>query len=402
MRLAARLLLMTAVAAGAGPAGTAQTPPKPKDKTAPGDPAPLLKAVAPPAGGVRVRLPAAEGVFGDHYNTYTVTGEVPLAKKKKTDKAETVPVRVRFDNSPFALARVTEAKWKGWGYEVPKNGPVVLPELILPASQVAPKAAKGADVRVRIPNVKLSVVRTLDDSDTVFGCDLDLAVGVLNLLADPKATEPRVYFADKLVEFTAPAAAVARPGTDAPPPPDPKVSADPALVPAGTAPYDLKTADPPFLSLNGKSKYKTAAGGEVTVQYSVSSVLNWSQGVTITHGTALGCGVEFDEDKPLATVSAKALKGTACAGVVKELRLGLLTGPGLKAPKDLVLKDIPVVVLRNDSAHHVTFGAKFVEKYFADAVYTAADERLYGRVKPDLLFDPKTRPADPKPPAKKP
>ena len=47
-----------------------------------------------------------------------------------------------------------------------------------------------------------------------------------------------------------------------------------------------------------------------------------------------------------------------------------------------------------DSTHLVMVGPNFVNKYFPDAVYTVGPDgglKLYGRVSPDLLHDPKPR-----------
>ena len=85
-------------------------------------------------------------------------------------------------------------------------------------------------------------------------------------------------------------------------------------------------------------------------------------------------------------------------GKIKELRLGLYTGTGLKVQKDLVLKDLAVVVDKNASEGYVWLGPKFMETYFKDGVYACGTDgiwKLNGRCDPELLFDIKTRPKKP-------
>ena len=77
-------------------------------------------------------------------------------------------------------------------------------------------------------------------------------------------------------------------------------------------------------------------------------------------------------------------------GTVSELRLGLQTGPGFKAQKDFVLKDVPVYVNDDKTSAAVWLGPRFVEKYFTDGVYGYGADggwRLHGRVKPEDLDD---------------
>jgi hypothetical protein len=354
------------------------------------DPAPLLKPVAPPAGQVRVRVPVAE----DKTTFMQFKAVVPTPKGKDGKTAE---AKVMLDTLPLTPV-VTLKTWERWGFEVPPNRTGVIPELVIPAGQLAPNLPKGRDVELRLTNVKVEIREPGMGQDPTWGHDLRLSLRELTKGAD-RAAEPRVYFADKFVELTAPAAAVKKldAGPDALP--DPAVDPDAALVPVA-GPHTAQTQQLPpvfaFASVNGHTAYKTAAGKAETVNAGVASTFNWwgGSGVMLTMNTARGCGVELTDEK--ADDGGKAV-----VGKVKELRLGVLTGPGLKAPRDVVLKDLKVFVSDDESAAYVLLGTRFIEDHFADAVYGCGPDgawRFHARVKPDLLQDVKTRTPPPKKP----
>jgi hypothetical protein len=111
----------------------------------------------------------------------------------------------------------------------------------------------------------------------------------------------------------------------------------------------------------------------------------------MTVHTARGCDVEFTPPEGMDWGSVE--------GKVKELRLGVFAGPGLRAQKDFVLKDVKVVVYNQDSYGFVYLGPRFVEEYFKDGVFGCGPDgvwRLHGRVKTELLEDLKTRTPPPK------
>ena len=73
---------------------------------------------------------------------------------------------------------------------------------------------------------------------------------------------------------------------------------------------------------------------------------------------------------------------------------------GMKTVKDLVIRDLEVSVDKNLSPGYMLIGQKFIDAYYADAVYTYGGDgwKLHGRINPDMLFDIKTRKPDPKKP----
>jgi hypothetical protein len=85
-------------------------------------------------------------------------------------------------------------------------------------------------------------------------------------------------------------------------------------------------------------------------------------------------------------------------GKVKELRLGIMTGPGLKTQKDIVIQDLTVWIDKSNSGHFVWLGPQFLSTYLKDDVLACGPDgmwQLHGRIKPDLLQDIKTRPKKP-------
>ena len=199
MRIPRRFALLTAAVAVAALAASAAD-----------EPAPLLKPVTPPAERVRVRVQTSEEKSG----FYHFAARIPKAKGKK---GETEEVAVAFECRP-GKSYVTAKKWQSWGYEVGPNRTGVLPELVIPATQLAPKVSRGLDVEVKIASVRLEIIEPPGGADTVVGCDLLLAMNDLTRNAD-RAYEPRLYFADQFLEFTVPSGAVKRLGTGNEPPP---------------------------------------------------------------------------------------------------------------------------------------------------------------------------------------
>ena len=333
----------------------------------------------------------------DTSNTFTDSqfkARVPRAKSKT---GETIDVTVAFDTLP-GKSHVSTKKWKSWGYEVPTNKVGVLPEIVIPATQLAPKPSKGRDAEVRLPAISLEIVDPPAGSDLIYGSDLYIRLSELTKNAD-RTFEPRFYYGDKFLELTVPGGAVKRPGTGDDTAAEPAVNADAKLVPV-SGPMVVRGAPVfAFASINGLTQYKTPDGKFETVNVGVSSNTNWQGGIMVTIGTARGCGLDIEQAKETTGTAATAETQVSPAKV-KEFRLAFQTGAGFKNQKDLVLKDVTVHVDKTNSGHFVWLGSKFVNEHFTDGVYgwtSDGNYRLLGRVKPDLLQDVKTRT-----PAKKP
>ena len=364
------------------------------------EPAPLLKPVVPPGNGLRVRIPATFGTA----KVMSLSAQVPNGKKK----GELIDVTVAYSSLPEPSS-VSAKRLEEWGYTVPKGlREFVLPELLIPASQIAPKPKekdqkikekdKGSDVVVRLTNVKLAVVHDAASANgSIFFCDMCLSVNSL-FLDRERTMEPRLSFGDKFMELTVPPTVVKRLGTDNLVPPEVTVSGDTKLVPVVGA-TTMRNGIPAFASasINGLDSYKLANGSSVPVRVAVSSIGNGIEGVTVTIGLARGVKIEVDQaDTGMLAIGAEA-KTVFIPGKIKELRLGVLTGPGLKTPKEFVLTDLPVLVDRSQSDGYLLLSQKFLDAHFADAVYANGGDgwKLHGRVDPELLFDPKPK-IDPK------
>jgi hypothetical protein len=341
-------------------------------------PAPLVKPVTPSANSVRLRVP----VISDVQTSSKLKAQLPRPKGKK---GEVIDVKVLIDTLPNK-GLVGLSTWKDWGFEVPANRLGVIPELIIPAAQLAPNI-KERDTELRLTNVKVHIVEPAAGEDAVYGkCDLWLSLR--DLYGGPereRVAEPRFYFGDKFIELTAPGAAVKKLNTGEPTLPEPQATSG-ELVPAMGTINSTGWLAFSFASINGVTRYTTPQGKMESVNVGVSSITNYPPpGVLLTLNTARGCGV---------TLEKQPGDGEMVPGKVKEFRIGLLTGPGFKAQKDLVIKDLPVVVVNDKTQSAVWLGAAFIDTYFTDAVYGCGSDgvwRLHGRVKADLLEDIKTR-----------
>ena len=353
------------------------------------DAPPLLKPVNPVGTQVRVRLPVEGGLP----KSMQLAGQVPRGRKNANDPKGMIDVTVAIDSLP-GPSYVSVARLKEWGYIVPQNKEFFLPELLLTATQLAPKAAKGHDVIVRYTNVKLRVVETPAAGDgSIFFSDLCLSASGL-YPAGERTMQPRLSFADKFVEMTVPGTIVKRLNTDNLPVPQVTATEDATLITAA-GPIVMRRGMPVFAyaAVNGKEMYLTANKMAVPVNVGVASINNTEVGIIITNGLAIGCDVELGKDVVAATGAGS--KSEFLPGKIKELRLGLMTGPGLKTPKDLVLKDVAVKVDKYSSDGFVFLGQKFIETHFKDGVYATEPNgnwKLHGRVAPATLADIKTRP----------
>jgi hypothetical protein len=353
----------------------------------------LLKAVNPPSSSIRVRVPVAAGL---PLTDAQIKGQVPKAKKK----SELVDVTFAFDTLP-GKSMVAAKKWQSWGYDIPANKVGVLPELVIPATQIAPKVTKGGrDVEVRITSLSLEIVDPPGGMEQVYGSDLYIRLNDITKNAD-RAFEPRFYFGDKTLELTVPNSAIKRLGTGDDTPPEPAVNSDNTLVMASGAMSAAKgTPMFNFASINGLTQYKLPDGKMETVNVGVSSNTNWPGGIMMTIGTARGCGVEMENGKDL-TGTGTTFETQIAKGKLKEFRLGFLTGAGFKTQNDFVLKDVTVYVDKNNSGHFVWLGNKFVNEYLHDGIYSGGADgswKTLGRIKPEFLQDIKTRMPPPKKP----
>ncbi|MCE9565631.1 MAG: hypothetical protein K8U57_26715 [Planctomycetes bacterium] len=355
------------------------------------EPAPLLKPVTPPMTSTRVRVQTSD----EKPEFFHITARIPDQKKKDT----MIDVVVAFDSLP-GKAFVAMKKWKSWGFEVPANRTGTIPELIITGSQVIPKLSKGRDTEIRLTNVKVEIVEPPADGDTILLCDMMLPINELTKGAD-RAFETRMYFGDKFMEFTVPNAMVKRLGTgDDAPLPEPGITTDKDLI-AATGPSTLYHGVPTFTfaSIDGQQTYKLPDGKSETINVGVASTMNWQDGILMTIGTARGLGLTVDQGKDLKGIGAgfDAMVGKA---KLKEFRLAFVTGPTGKVQKDLVLKDVTVIVDKNNSNHFVWIGPRFLEANFTDPVYacdSAGVWKLSGRLKPEALQDIKTRTPPKKP-----
>jgi hypothetical protein len=350
------------------------------------EPGPLLKPVVPSSTNTRVRIPVIE----ERGTTMQFKAQIPKGKAKK---GETIDIVVGIETLP-GPSYVSSKLWESWGYEVPPNRTAILKEITIPAWQIAPKTTKGQDVMIKIPSIAMEIIEPPGGADKVRGCDIFLTLKELTKGAD-RNFETRFYFPDKYFELSVPSGSVKRPGTGDVGPADPEVTKDSELV-VVAAPMAFRGM-PLFAysSINGLTQYKTPEGKIELVNAGVSSTNDWPTGVLMTMGTARGCGVEMEKEdvKGLgATFETRAVKGK-----VKELRLGVITGPG-KTQKDIVIQDLTVYVDKANSGHFVWLGPRFMDAYLKDHVYACGTDgmwQLHGRIKPDLLMDIKTRPKKP-------
>src|SRR5579872_3895946 len=315
----------------------------------------LLKPVVPPSTSIRVRIPVLE----ERTTTMQFKALIPKGPKATGKKGDTIEVTVGIESLP-GPSYVSAKHWESWGYEVTPNKTAVLPELTIPAAQIAPKASKS-DVQVKMPPMTLEIIDPPGGTETVRGCDLFLSIRELTKNND-RTFETRFYFQDKFLELTVPAGSVKRLGTGEEPPSDPSITQDPELVVVAGPTVIRGSPVMAYSAVNGLTQYKTPDGKTERVNAGISSTNDWPMGVLMTMGTARGCGVELDQEKDEkglgATFETRVIKGK-----VKELRLGVMTGLGLKTQKDIVIQDLPVYVDKSNSGHFVWLGPRFLDAY---------------------------------------
>jgi hypothetical protein len=365
-------------------------------------PAPILKAVVPPAGQARVRVP----ITGDPKTPYRIRAQVPKPGK---GKAAGEPVEIVVGINTGKRTAATTAMVKSWGYTPGPDKHVTLPELVLVGYQIAPAPKKGKDdkkdkdsakeagkpeVLARIPGFRVECLDVVaEGTDKVLGSDL--LVGVHDLTkGQDRFHDPRLYYTDKFLDLTFDAKMVKR----LPMPSgeeidlDPPSKADPKLA-VVVAPLDNRKG-PVFktASFNGVDQIKNMLGQTEPVNVMVTAATTIDTGLIMSYGLALDLKLTLDPEKERKDFLTLDKKGKFIGTTVKEMRIAVLTGKDYKVAKDVVIKDLEVVVDTGDSAHYAMVGPNFVNKYFPDAIYTTGADgqlKLYGRVVPDLLHDPK-------------
>jgi hypothetical protein len=232
---------------------------------------------------------------------------------------------------------------------------------------------KGRDIEYRLKDIKVSLYEAPGGDKAGISNHLGISVSMLTNNSDA-LLEPRVHFADRYIELSAPNGSLKKLNTGEPTSPAPQLTTDEKLV-ASVIPMNSNAFS--FMTVNGQSQYI-----RIEKLYTVSAILTNGSGIQISMpvNMARGCGVEMDERET--------------TGKVRELRFGPVSGPNIKGQKDFVLRDITIPINKNEEAYTLWVSAQFVEEYFKDGVFGCSSDgvwRLHGRVKPDLLEDIKTR-----------
>jgi len=336
------------------------------------DPPPLLKPVAGTSAAPRLRFPFA--VPKNQPPDAQFKALIPKPKGKKGEYTE-----ILLSVSPYVSGTGhSTQQWKAWGFEVPADRLGVLPELVIPGAQLGTaKGAKGRDAEFRVTNLKVQLGEAPGGEKAGISNALTVPLSVLTGGND-RAAEPRFYMSDRFLELSAPAKAVRKLDTSNVPLGE-VTGTDDAKLKAATIPMTGAAFN--YVSVNGFTQYLRPNG---TPERVVGYLLVGTGGgdIVMTVPMARGCAAQLD--KEIEPTSA----------VVKELRIGPITGPDLKGQRDFVLRDVRVTISNNESASVVYFGPVFVEKYFKDGINACGPDgvwRLHGRVKPEDTDDVKTR-----------
>jgi hypothetical protein len=336
------------------------------------DPPPLLKPLAGTSAAPRLRFPFA----GPKNQTPDAQFKalIPKPKGKKGEYTEIV-----LWVSPY-VANIghTTQQWKAWGFEVPADRLAVLPELVIPGAQTgAAKGAKGRDAEFRVTNLKVQLAEAPGGDTGGISNALTIPLSALTGGND-RGAEPRFHMADRFLELSAPAKAVKKLDT----------SDVPLGEVTGTDDAKLKVAAIPttgsvfnYVSVNGFTQYVRPNGNPERVA-GYLLVGTGGSDIIMTVPVARGCDTQLDKE------------AGPTSAIVKELRVGPITGPNLKGQRDFVLRDVKVTVSANESASVIYFGPQFIEKHFKDAIFACGSDgvwKLHGRVKPEATEDIKTR-----------
>ena len=343
---------------------------------------PLLKAVTAPAGQVRVRVPLTEG----EKLAIQMRGQVPNPKKK----GEYIDCSAALDTMNKSV--VTSKMLEKWGYK-PMGMTFVLPELLLSGNQVGAKSGK-TDLFFRVQNLKFDVVEmSPDGTDQLFGADM--IVNLPDVLRSASRThEARFNFPDRFLDMSVPQMAVKRPGTGDELLPEPTPSDDPKLTvvacPLSLTPGLSFTGS----SINGQDTFTMPSGKVQPVTPFLASATHGGSGIIMNIGMARALKLDVDLTKEAVKGSSTDKRLRLIEYTVKELRLGTMTGPGLKTPQDLVFTDVPIWIETTESEPMMWIGYPFLVKHFKDGVlaYTADGKAaMHGRVAPELLQAPRVK-----------
>jgi hypothetical protein len=288
---------------------------------------------------------------------------------------------------------VSAKKWRHWGFEVPPPGKkAILPELLIPAIQLLPVRQQSQDVWIRLTQVPVELIDLPGDADTILGSDMLLSVSDLTRHAEHR-WQPHFHLGELYLDLTVPIGQI-RPRDSQEVRRGSQVIADTKKYPAVAAvipPKGLPIFT--YVALNGKSRYSLPDGQIMPVRGVVASVLHCPGGIAMTVGAARGCGLDFHPDKVPGL--GTNFKTTLAKAHLQELRLEVFLAPDYTTSRDVLLKDLDVWVDLHDSDHLVWFGPQFWRQHFVEPIYACGPDgtwKLYGRVAPHLLVDPRTRP----------
>ncbi|MEJ5276375.1 MAG: hypothetical protein WHU94_10735 [Thermogemmata sp.] len=358
------------------------------------------KPVTPPTGAVRVRIPLTDEKTGFcHFSALlprpkSSGASTPPSDSPQAEKGEPghIPITVIYEARP-GRSIVSVKKWRKWGFDPPPPGKkAILPELFIPAVQLLPVRQPSPDVWIRLTQIPVELVDLPGDAEAILGSDMLLSVSDLTRQAEQR-WQPHLHLGDLCLDLTVPIGqvryremqTVRRAGKVTP-----GLEKYPAVA-AVISPKGLPIFT--YVALNGKSRYALPDGQIMPVRGVVASVLHCPGGIAMTLGTARGCGLDIRPDKVPGL--GTSFKTTLAKAHVQELRLEVFLAPDYTARRDLLLKDLHVWVDLHDSDHLVWFGPQFWRQHFVDPVYVCGPDRtwkLYGRIAPHLLADPKTRP----------
>jgi hypothetical protein len=365
------------------------------------------KPVTPPSGAVRVRIALTDEVTGFcHFRAYLPRIKRPPSSKLSKDLSPseaagsgTIPLTVIYEARP-GRSIVSVKKWRYWGFEVPPPGKkAILPELLIPATQLLLPRQQNQDVWIRLTQIPLELVDLPGDGDTILGSDMLLSVSDLTRHAEHR-WQPHFHLGELHLDLTVPIGQVrpresqeagqakhATPETKQFIPDTKRYSAVAAMINTKGLPVFS------YVALNGKSRYPLPDGQIMPVRGVVASVLHCPGGIAMTLGAARGCGLDFRFEKVPGL--GTNFKTTLAKAHLQELRLEVFLAPDYTTRRDVLLKDLDVWVDLHDSDHLVWFGPQFWRQHFVEPVYACGPDgtwKLYARTAPHLLVDPKTRP----------
>ena len=357
------------------------------------------KATLPPAGAVRVQVPLTEQGTGRLYFSAQLPlpgGSLQFKNRPKPADAraeidQRTTIKVTYDALLGSRSVVSKKKWQQWGFPLPPAGQLAtIPELWIPAVQLAPNPKQHRDVQIRLTNLNVELVESPEETCTIFGSDLLLLASDLTRHNEAR-WQPHLHFSRNYLELTVPQNQIRRLET-AEILPREKASGEEIGDEIPVAAVVASRGSPilTYVAINGKDEYLLPSGQRMKVRAMVASAL--SCGIAMTMGTARGCGVEItDREVPGQGLTFKT---TMAKGRIRELRLELFPLPEGSRPRDLVLENLEVWIDLNDSDHWVWLGPDFWRQHFTEPIYVCTPQgswKVYAFLSPRQLVDPKTR-----------